>query len=57
MEIEPGPLINLLFQVQHYPFTANWAFTCKTTTLGSLYSHALFILTYTSKSKYQVEHE
>ena len=26
MVIEPGPLINLWFQVQHYPFWANWAF-------------------------------
>ena len=35
---------------------ANWAFACKTETLGSLYSHALLILTYT-KSKNQVVHE
>ena len=29
----------------------NKAFTCKTNTLGSLYSHAVLILTETSKSK------
>ena len=55
--IEPGPLINLWFQVQHYPFWANLAFACKTETLGSLYSHALLILTYISESKNQVVHE
>ena len=37
--IEPGPLINLWFQVQHYPFWTNLAFACKTETLGSLYSY------------------
>ena len=52
--IEPGPLINLLPQVQHSPFWANWAFTCKTETLGSLYSPALLIPTKSSKSKNQV---
>ena len=52
--IETGPLINLLPQVQHSPFWANWAFTCKTETLGSLYSLALLIPTKSSKSKNQV---
>ena len=33
------------------------AFACKTETLGSLYSHALLILTKSSKSKNQVVHE
>ena len=33
--IELGPLINVWFQVQPYPFWANWAFACKTETLGS----------------------
>ena len=32
-------------------------FACKTETLGSLYSHALLILTRSSKSKHQVVHE
>ena len=32
-------------------------FTCKTEILGSLYSHALLILTEPSKSKNQVVHE
>ena len=32
-------------------------FACKTETLGSLYSHALLILTESSKSKNQVLHE
>ena len=48
---------NLWFQVQHYPFWTNLAFTCKNETLGSLYSHALLILTKSSKSKNQVMHE
>ena len=43
--IESGFVINLLFQVQHYPIWANWVFDCKTETLGSLYSHALLIPT------------
>ena len=55
--IDSWPLINLWFQVQHYPFWANWVFVCKTETLESLYSHVLLILTYTSKSKNQVMHE
>ena len=57
MGIEPRALINLWFQVQHSPFWANWEFACKNETLGSLYSHALLILTYTSESRNQVVHE
>ena len=38
-------------------FWTNLAFTCKTGTLGPLYSHALLILTKSSKSKNQVVHE
>ena len=34
------------FQVQHAPFYTNLTFACNTETLGSLYSHALLILTY-----------
>ena len=49
--------LNLWFQVQYSPFWANLAFTCETETLGSLYSHALLILTKSSKSKNQVMHE
>ena len=49
--------MNLWFQVQHYPFWANWTFACKTETLGSLYSHALLIPTKSFKSKNQVMHE
>ena len=45
------------FQVQHAPFYTNLTFACKTETLGSLYSHALLILTKSSKSKHQVVHE
>ena len=48
---------SLWFQVQHYPFYTNLTFTCKTETLGSLYSHALLILLKSSKSKYQVVRE
>ena len=55
--IEPRPLINLWFQVQHSPFWTNLAFACKTDTLGSLYSHALSILTKLSKFKNQVVNE
>ena len=39
VSIEP---LDLLFQVQHAPLYINLAFTCKTETLSSLYSHALF---------------
>ena len=42
---------NLWFQVQHSPFWSKLTFACKTETLGSLYSHALLILTESSKSK------
>ena len=45
------------FHVQHAPLYTNLAFACKTETLGSLYSHALLILTKSSKSKNQVVHE
>ena len=48
---------NFWFQVQHSPFWTNLAFACKTETLGSLYSHALLILTKLAKSKNQVVHE
>ena len=44
VSIEPGPLMNLRFQVQHSPFWTNLAFACKTETLGSLCSHALMNL-------------
>ena len=50
--IEPS-----LWLISDPKFGANWAFDCKTETLGSLYSHALLILTCTSKSKIQVVHE
>ena len=49
--------LDLWFQVQHAPFYTNVAFACKTETLSSLYSHALLILTKSSKSKHQVVHE
>ena len=49
--IEPRPFHNLWFQFQHSPFWTNLAFACKTETLGYLYSHALLILTKSSKSK------
>ena len=52
--IEP---LDLWFQVQHAPLYTNLAFACKTETLSSLYSHALLILTKSSKSKHQVVHE
>ena len=39
------------------PFWAKLAFACNSETLGSLYSHALLILTKSSKSKNQVVHE
>ena len=45
MGIETRPLINLWFQVKHYPFWTNLSFACKIETLGSLYSHALLIPT------------
>ena len=37
--------LDLWFEVQHSPCRTNLAFACKTETLGSLYSHALFTLT------------
>ena len=49
--------MNLRIQVQHSPFWTYLAFACKTETLGSLYDHALLILTKSSKSKNQVVHE
>ena len=54
VSIEP---LDLWFQVQHAPLFINLAFACKTETLSSLYSHALLILTKSSKSKHQVVHE
>ena len=54
MSIEPP---DLWFQVQHSPLYTNLAFACKTETLGSLYSHALLILTKSFKSKHQVVYE
>ena len=44
MGIEPRPLINVWFQVQHYPYSTNWTFACKIEILVSLYSHALLII-------------
>ena len=49
--------LDLCFQVQHAPLYTNLALACKTETLSSLYSHALLILTKSSKSKHQVVHE
>ena len=46
VSIEP---LDLWFQVQHAPLYTNLAFACKTETLSSLYSHALLILTKSSK--------
>ena len=43
MGIEPGPLITSDSKSNYYPFYTNLTFTCKTETLGSLYSHALLI--------------
>ena len=54
VSIEP---LDLWFQVQHAPPYTKLALACKTETLGSLYSHALLILTKSSKSKCQVVHE
>ena len=54
VSIEP---LDFWFQVQHSPFWTNLAFNCKSDTLGSLFSHALLILTKSSKSKNQVVHE
>ena len=57
VSIEPRPLMNLWFQVQYSPFYTNWAFACKTESLGSLYSHVLLILTKSFKFKNQVVHK
>ena len=57
MSIEPEPLINLWFQIQHSPFWTNLTLACKTETLVSSYSHGLLILTKSSKSKNQKVHE
>ena len=54
VSIEP---LDLRFQVQHAPLYTNLAFAYKTETLSSLYSHALLILTKSSKSRHQVVHE
>ena len=54
VSIEP---LDLWFQVQHATLYTNLTFACKTETLGSLYSHALLILTKSSKSKHQVVYE
>ena len=51
--IEPGPLI----ASDSKSNTLLSTLTCKTETLDSLYSHALLILTKSSKSKHQVVHE
>ena len=51
------PQVGIEIQVQHGPFYTNLTFTCNTETLGSLYCHALLILTGSSKSKNQVAHE
>ena len=55
--IEPWPLVNLWFQVQHTPLWTNWEFACKTETLGSLYGHVLLIPTKSAKFKNQVMHK
>ena len=57
VRIEPKPLINLWFQVQYYPFWANWSSACETETLGFLCSRALLILTKSFKLKNQVMHK
>ena len=54
MSIEP---LEIWSQVQHAPLYTNLAFACRTDTLSSLYSHALFILTKSSKFNHQVVHE
>ena len=54
VSIEPQ---DLWYQVQHAPLYTNLALACKTETLSSLYSHALLILTKSSKSKHQMVHE
>ena len=54
LDLMPGIITGLW--VQHQTNWATEAFACKTETLGSLYSHALLILTKWSKSKNQVVH-
>ena len=54
VSIEP---LDLWFQVQHAPFYTTLVLASKTETFSSLYSHALLILTKSSKSKHQVVHE
>ena len=44
-------------KIRNSPFWTKLTFACKTETLGTLYSHALLILTESSKSKNQVMHE
>ena len=59
IQLKNATLVSIkpLDQVQHAPLYTNLAFACKTEILGSLYSHALLILTKSSKSKHQVVHE
>ena len=47
----------MLYWFQHALLYTSLTFACKTETLSSLYSHALLILTKSSKSKHQVVHE
>ena len=47
--IETWPLHNLWFYAKRSPFLTNLTFTCKTETLGSLYSHALLIIAKSSQ--------
>ena len=51
------PPVGVRFQVQHAPSYTKLTFACNTETLGSLYSHALLILTESTKSKNQLVHE
>ena len=46
--------MDLWFQVQHAPLYTNLVLACKTDTLSSIYSCALFILTKSSKSEHWV---
>ena len=57
MAIIPILAAQALPHEKHSPFWTKLTFACKTETLGSLYSHALLILTESSKSKNQVVHE
>ena len=49
--------LDLWFQVKHFVFIVNISFACTTETSDSLCSHALLILTKSSKSKTKVVHE